>query len=251
MDKSSSPSWERYERLVAELVRNQLPTEYCVTPNARVKGLLSGRVRQIDVLIDSRHAACEGFRLIVDAKARGRRIDVTHVEAFRGLMEDVGATHGYLVCPHGFSEAAERRAQDAVSIRLLPLDRLENFDPSTWPQCLASARCKGRIFWDGYPAVEMTLAPANGKSEYLRTSYVHYVGKCDRCSKFHVKCTSCGDCFGLEHDADEYDIGKKCKCDMPWLWLASIEDDGAGGKSAELHFVRGVDFVDTVSRRSL
>src|SRR5436189_304668 len=74
-------------------------------------------------------------RLVVDAKRRRRRVTINDVEAFSGLMEDVGATHGYLVCPHGHTKAAERRAQQKVSIRLVPLDCLEGFDPSTWPQC--------------------------------------------------------------------------------------------------------------------
>jgi len=57
---------------------------------------------------------------------RERSVDVTHVEAFLGLMADVNANHEYLVCPYGYTKAAERRAQSAVSIRLLPLDRMDN-----------------------------------------------------------------------------------------------------------------------------
>lgn len=43
-----------YERLVARLFAEQLSTDLCVTPNARIKGHISGRSRQIDVLIDAR-----------------------------------------------------------------------------------------------------------------------------------------------------------------------------------------------------
>jgi hypothetical protein len=45
----------------------------------------------LDVLIDLRHDTDNSRRLIVDAKKRRRRIDVVQVEAFKGLMEDVGA----------------------------------------------------------------------------------------------------------------------------------------------------------------
>ena len=106
----SCPDWQAYERLVARLMADQLPTEYCVTPNARVVGRITGRKRQLDVLIDLRHESDNSRRLVVDAKRRNRKVDVTDVEAFRGLMEDVGATHGYLVCPRGHTKAAERRA---------------------------------------------------------------------------------------------------------------------------------------------
>src|SRR5436305_527395 len=133
----SSPDWEQYERLVARMIADQLQTEYTVTPNARVMGKVSRRSRQIDVLIDLRHDSDNSGRLIVDAKKRRRRIDIRDVEAFRGTMEDVGATHGYLVCPRGYTKAAERRAQTTVSIRLVSLDHLEGFDPSSWPQCKA------------------------------------------------------------------------------------------------------------------
>ena len=72
---------------------------------------------------------------------RRRKIDVIQVEAFKGLMEDVGATHGFLVCPAGHTKAAENRAQEIISLRLLPLERLENFNPASWPQC-QNSKCK-------------------------------------------------------------------------------------------------------------
>lgn len=248
---NKAPEWQLYERLVARLIADQLSTAYCVTPNAKVQGKISGRSRQIDVLIDARHDTDNRQRIIVDAKARARRIDVTHVEAFRGLMDDVGATHGYLVCPHGYTHAAERRAQEVVSIRLLPLDRLEDFDPSTWPKCLSSRCRNGRVFWDGYPTMDLMLTPA--EAPHLapqRVSFVHYVGKCDSCGLFHVKCMSCGDLFSLAHDSDD-DQGLTCRCRHPWFWLASIEKDDKGGKSAELHLIAGIDRAWTVDRRSL
>jgi hypothetical protein len=138
--------WELYERLIARMISDHVSTDLCVTPNARITGRISGRSRQIDVLIDARHDLDNTHRIIVDAKKRARKLDVTDVEAFRGLMADVGATHGYLVSPAAHTKAAEIRAQMAVSIRLVALDRLENFDPSTWPRC-KNTRCKGgRVF---------------------------------------------------------------------------------------------------------
>jgi len=130
--------WKLYERLVARLIADQLSTDFCVTPNASVVGVITGVRRQIDVLIEARHDTDNTRRIIVDAKRRKRKIDVKDVETFRGMMEDVGATHGYLVCPYGHTPAAERRAQTAVSIRLLPLHHLDDFDPRTWPRCSRS-----------------------------------------------------------------------------------------------------------------
>ncbi len=250
----SWPDWKNYERLVAQIVTQQLSTEYCVTPNARVLGVISGLNRQIDVLIDLRHDTDNSRRIIIDAKARSRRIDVTHVEAFRGLMDDVGATHGYLVCPHGYSSAAQRRAQDAVSIRLLPLDRLEDFDPSAWRDCIVAGCQGGKVFWSGYPSADIYAVPSSGKSSEMRSiSFVHYVGKCDYCHHFHVRCMTCREMFSPPYDSDGGE-GHQCHCRKPWFWIASTETDNTNRKSAELHFVtmlHGEIRVRTVDRRSM
>ncbi len=242
--------WKLYERLVARLMADQLSPEFCVTPNARVIGAITGIKRQIDVLIDARHDTDNSRRIIVDAKRRKRKIDVKDVETFRGMMEDVGATHGYLICPHGHTAAAEKRAQTAVSIRLLPLDRLDDFDPRTWPRC-SRPKCKnGRVFWDGYPQLSLDLLALDGSGARKRCAFVHSVGKCDRCGGFHVSCATCGQILYVPEDR-ETDIGHQCACRLPWFWIASIEEDEKGAQSAELHLVTGLGKIRTVNRRSV
>jgi hypothetical protein len=233
-----SPDWEIYERMIARMFADQVSTGFCVTPNARLIGRISKRSRQIDVLIDLRHDTDNSGRVIVDAKKKARKIDVKDVEEFRGLMEDVAATHGYLVCPNGYTKAAERRAQSAVSIRLVPLNHLEMFDPSTWPKCNAPKCGDGRVFWDGYPGITLRVIPQSGpnRGELVDLTYIHYVGKCDRCGQFHVKCLTCGDVLSPPEN-DESDYGHQCSCQLPWFWLASIEEDDDGMRSAELHAV--------------
>lgn len=249
--RSKTPDWELYERLVARLLADQLQTDLCVTPNARIVGKNSGRSRQIDVLIEPRHDTDNTRRIVVDAKHRKRKIDITDVEAFLGLMKDVGATHGYLISPFDPTKAAERRAQMAVSLRIVPLSRLENFDPSTWPRCKDPKCTRGRIFWDGYPEFSLRLRPINATAdqEPTLTSFIHYVGKCDRCGLFHVWCITCNDILAIPHDEDA-DIGHRCKCAKPWFWLASVEADEQGARSAELHAILGAEIV-TVDRRGL
>jgi hypothetical protein len=199
--------WEVYERMIARLIADQAATDMCVTPNALITGHISGRGRQIDVLFEVRHDTDNSRRVIVDAKKRTRKIDVKDVEAFLGLMEDVKATHGYLVSTSGHTKAALKRAQLAVSMRIVPVDRLENFDPSTWPRCKNPSCANGRIFWDGYPELSLRAVPLHGQDQSLRTySFIHYVGKCDRCRMFHVWCTTCDDTLNVPH-ADENDIG--------------------------------------------
>lgn len=240
--------WKLYERLVARLMAEQLSTEFCVTPNALLLGAITGIKRQIDVLIELRHDTDNSRRMIVDAKRRKRKIDVKDVESFRGMMEDVGATHGYLICPSGHTAAAEKRAQTDVSIRLLPLDRLEDFDPRGWPGCSRSKCRNGRVFWDGYPETSLDLLALDGARR--RHNFVHRVGKCDRCGAFHVSCATCRQMLCVPTN-DEDDIGHQCACRPPWFWLASVEEDERGAQSAELHLVLGTGEVRTVNRRSL
>jgi hypothetical protein len=247
--KKTQPEWEAYERMVARLAADQIKSDLCVTPNARVTGKISGRSRQVDVLIDARHDTDNSRRIIVDAKKRKRKIDVKDVESFLGLMQDAGATHGYLVSPAGHTKAAEKRAQMAVSIRIVPVDRLANFDPSTWPKC-RDADCKhGRVFWDGYPELSVALRPVEanrGQREQL-VAFLHYIGKCDRCGLFHVWCTRCDAILPVPHQ--DGDDGHQCSCKPPWFWLASTEEDGDGARSVELHAVLATGRIITVDRR--
>ena len=234
--KSAIKDWEIYERFIARLIVDEAPTDVCVTPNARIKGLISGRKRQVDVLIDSRHDTDNSRRIVIDAKKRSRKIDVVQVEAFESFLKDVGATHGYLVCPVGHTKAAERRAQDAISISLVPLDLLEDFDPTSWPKCLKKSCRRGRVFWNGYPG--FTLGD--------QIVILHFVGKCDQCGRFHVWCHSGGHLFSLG-DEDE----AKCNCILPAFWLTSIEPDEHNHKSAELHAIVHNGTVWTVDRRPM
>lgn len=225
---------------------NQISTDLCVTPNAKITGKISGRVRQLDVLIDSRHDTDNSRRIIIDAKKQRRKIDIVQVEAFKGLMDDVGATHGFLICPHGHTKAAERRAQKAITICLVPIERLQDFDPASWPKCENNCCKQGRVFWDGFPEASIILQPINNPNPSARQSarFIHYVGKCDCCGRFHVKCLTCEELFSLA-DEDEH----QCNCKLPWFWLTSIEQDEKGERSAELHFIRGKDKFMTVDRR--
>jgi hypothetical protein len=243
-----APDWEIYERLIARMLAQQSETDLCVTPNVHIVGRITGVRRQVDVLIEARHDTDNSRRIIVDAKKRSRKVDVKEVESFRGLMEDVGATHGYLVSPVGYTKAAEKRAQSAVSIRIVTLDRLEGFDPSTWPQCRRKGCEHGRIFWDGYPELSVLLHPVDGSAP-ITFSSLHYVGKCDRCGRFHVWCLACNDILAPTEDED--DCGHHCSCKPLWFWLASIEEDEDGYRSAELHVCLATGQVGTVDRRSL
>lgn len=244
-------AWKVYERMIAQLLADQISTGLCVTPNARVMGTRSRVLRQIDVLIEPRHTPDYQRRVIVEAKRIERKIHVKDVEHLLGMMDDVNARYGYLVCPAGYSDGALRRAQDTVRICLMPLDSIADFDPTTWPECLG--RCTGgRIFWDGFPQVELKLIRPDDPTGAVRVlAYPQKVGKCDVCGAFHVHCLACGDTILVPYDVDGNDSGHQCSCGLPWFWLGSVEVDELDRPVAELHLICGLNGGVTVNRRPL
>jgi hypothetical protein len=69
--------------------------------------------------------------VIIDCKDYVNPVDVKDVEEFLGLVEDVGANKGALVCPTGFSEAAKTRAKDG-GVDLFSLVDAEDEDWRTY-----------------------------------------------------------------------------------------------------------------------
>jgi hypothetical protein len=108
-----------------------------VHPNVKLRGHLSGVERQIDVLIECRVGDDRSKRIIVDARLHARPLDVKDVEEFEGMMKDVRADRGFLVCPNGSSEAARRRAQRAINIKLLHPDEFDDITLDTWDACVS------------------------------------------------------------------------------------------------------------------
>jgi len=130
------PEWKLYERQIYAKLKAGVAADAEVTFDERGTQRLPGRFsevdRQIDVIVRGTFAGLPGIHtLIVDCKLFGRRLDVTHVEAFAGLLDDVNVTMGLLVTGEGFSEAAMRRAAATRGMQLdvVNLDELEKWLP--------------------------------------------------------------------------------------------------------------------------
>lgn len=132
----AAPGWKLYERQIYRKLKAGVAKDAEVTFDEhglqRLPGKWSGTDRQIDVIVRGTFAGLpEVQTMIVDCKLVARRLDVTHVEAFAGLLEDVGATLGLLITAEGFSEAAKRRAAGVRGMQLdvVELDELEKWIP--------------------------------------------------------------------------------------------------------------------------
>jgi Restriction endonuclease len=208
---TDTPAWRVYERVVAAFEVDDAEMGTSVTPNASLIGGISGVRRQIDVLVDARFENDGKRRIIFDAKKRSRKVDVKDVESFEGMMRDVGASRGVLVCTKGYTEGARRRADQLIDVRIMEEDEALEHDFSLTDPCPHCADLKkkrpGIIFWDGqFP---LPLGPLWA---------IVFTGKCDECRSFAFWCWDCGDKKvvpdGVVHE---------CGCER--RWFTEADDD--------------------------
>ncbi len=147
------------EILVAK-IQKQLAPDSEVLHDIKLDGRQSKRKRQIDVLVRQRIGQYE-IQIVIDCKDYARPVDVKGVEEFHGLLDDVGAQKGVLVCPNGFSDAAKTRAEGWQIDLYSPVDT----DPHKWQveptiPALCDFRTAGMAFRismsDPYP---LTISP--------------------------------------------------------------------------------------------
>jgi len=125
------PDWQKLELLVAS-IQQQLAPGAKITHNAKVEGRLSETTRQIDVLVEQ-YVGQYQVRIALDCKDYRTPVDVKAIEEFHGLMMDIGAHRGALVCPAGFTKSAKKRAKRLGLELFSPADT----DPHKWQVSLA------------------------------------------------------------------------------------------------------------------
>lgn len=124
--------WKKYEHEIAEQFRAYYPSAR-ITHNATLIGKFSKIERQIDILVEEQPSDLT-YRIVVDAKYRGRKIDVGDVEGFLGFVRDTGATTGVMVALEGYTPAAMDRAHNDdldIILDVLNLDELKSFQGET------------------------------------------------------------------------------------------------------------------------
>ena len=102
--------WQQYEKEIEAQFRETYPSAQ-ITQNAKILGKFSKVERQIDLLVEE-VGSDFGFRVVIDAKYRGKKIDVSDVEAFIALTRDVEAHIGMMIALEGYTPAAVNRAHN-------------------------------------------------------------------------------------------------------------------------------------------
>lgn len=108
------------ELLVAKIQQSLAPDAE-VIHNAKIPGRKSKTARQIDVLMKQRVGQYE-ILIAIECKDYNRPIDVKSVEGFFGMLEDIRAHKGVLVCPRGFTAAAKILAESRQIDIYSPID---------------------------------------------------------------------------------------------------------------------------------
>ena len=118
--------WQQLVVLVAQ-IQKELAPGAVVEHNVKLKGHVTGEMRQVDVLVKQKIGQYE-MLVALDCKDYKTPVDVKSVEEFHGLLTDVGAHKGALVCPKGFTRTAKKRARSYHIDLYSPVDT----DPHKW-----------------------------------------------------------------------------------------------------------------------
>jgi hypothetical protein len=179
-DRSESVAYER--SIAAWAVEFYDSIDFTVTANAKIRGTISNRSRQIDVLLEHRFQTNPKARVIVEAKLHGRPVDIEVIEATEAKLRDVNAAYAVVVSSGGFTKSATRRSKDFVGLKLLEYDWLIDEYSNAWSDCLAHSDCGSEsLLW------------SVDKVDKVGSAWLMYkYGKCVCCQAFHVRCQDCG-----------------------------------------------------------
>jgi hypothetical protein len=124
-------TWREFEDGIYNILYYQYrQPEYEVRRNIRtLRGRYSGVLRQIDIGVYKLKHPDRPY-IVVECKFYKRKLHVKDVDAYIGMLDDIGAEEGILVSLKGFAKGAKGRAQSA-SLNLVTLS-LEETERVNW-----------------------------------------------------------------------------------------------------------------------
>ena len=206
----NDPKWKIYERAVAWFTMENASINSSIIPNAFLVGSISGTKRQIDIVVQLDWQDRETTRrIIIDTKRRKRKLDIGDVEQFEGLMKDVEAHHGKLVCTNGWTAAAEERAGKKIDLEIISFEEVLS-DPHSiilCPHCESRPHGGVVFFWGPPPFIFFGLEVAT----------LVFLGKCDGCRRFAVSCCGCGEALIVDNS-------QEVTCGCGYIYYVDEED---------------------------
>lgn len=120
--------WSQYEAYVFGSIRRRNPGA-TVRRNLRMMGKKSGKLRQIDILVE-RQIGDFKLKIVIDCKCYKRKVNVNDVDRFLGMLNDIRVSKGVLVTSKGYSKTAYNRAENEsrdIELRILTPERFSEF----------------------------------------------------------------------------------------------------------------------------
>jgi hypothetical protein len=135
--------WKGFEGLVHAIERNRHP-EDVVTLDAKLRDIVTGHQRQVDILVE-RGAGGPERRFVIECKHyKTRRVTQPDVEQFVSFLKSVNATGGALVASGGYSEAAKLYA-NAMDIGLFALSEATDLEWDAYLEHASKQKIKKRL----------------------------------------------------------------------------------------------------------
>ena len=186
-------SWRDYETDITHVLRAQLGVdEGTIVYDASVRGVISGELRQVDILIDAPSLALGGARtrIAIDCKAWDKNVDIMEADRFAGYVEDVQPTLGVLMTTNGYSDGALARlaAIPHIDTQTVTWGDIDEWTPYIKP-CIV---CPTVIAAEQMPGVAFRdPITRTGALDDTSRKRMQGTGKCDKCSTIYVWCR-CG-----------------------------------------------------------
>jgi hypothetical protein len=184
--------WQRFEMEVAK-VQATLDPHSTVEHNVRLKGILSGQERQVDVLVRGSTGG-QTFTIAVESKHYAQRLGIGAVDEFAGKLLDLGVDRGVLFALNGLTQPAMDRAVGAHAPKIRLGDLLTGDDHieldlhdffTGFGDCPNENCITGDIRWIWWASP---------------TSRIR-AGSCDACGTWAVECPTCGEAESLDTGA--------------------------------------------------
>jgi hypothetical protein len=210
--------WQRFEMEVAN-VQATLDPNSTVQHDVRLKGILSGQERQVDVLVRGSTGG-QTFTIAVECKHYTRRLGIGAVDEFAGKLLDLGVDRGVLFALSGLTQPAKDRAAGSRFPRIKLGDLLtgdDHFEPDLRDFFTGFGDCPNENCLTGDIRWIWWLSP---------TSRIR-AGCCDTCGTWAVECPACG-------EFDPLDTGAcySCETKIELEW----DRKGAEAESIEVEF---------------
>jgi len=124
--KDGNKKWKRFEKLVAEIQESFAPNAE-VTHNDKILGIITKKVRQVDVSLKGNIAQYK-ILIAIECKDSKIRADLPEIEGFAEKLKDIEANKGVIVSASGFTDSAKTKAKAAG----IEIYRLVDTDKHDW-----------------------------------------------------------------------------------------------------------------------